>query len=299
MVKTLIVGATGLLGKEMLIACKKQGNDVHALVRPATRLDSEKMKPLEAVGATIHEGDLKDYDSLLKACKAVDNVISVVNWQSGDERTLVRAVKDADVKRFIPSAFGLDFDMAAPGSCLVFDNFSAVYKSIQAARIPYTLVHANGFFNYWVSTLGDMTKLGKELPPTEVNVYGDGNVKGVFVSESDVASVTVRALNDPKMQDKAIQITPNTMTQNEIIDVWEKMSGRSVRKVKVTSDHVSNIIGSSTAPDQRIMLSIAQLKRSYWIRGESVKRSPSTVEAVELYPDMKFETIQERLARFL
>lgn len=299
MVKTLIVGATGLLGNQMIMACKKQGNDVHALVRPATRHNPEKMELLEAVGATIHEGDIGDYDSLLKACKAVDNVISAVNWQSGDERILVQAVKDANVKRFIPSAFGVDFALAASGSCLIYDHFSSVYKSVQTARIPYTLIHTNGFFTYWVSTLGDMTRLGNGLPPSEVNVYGDGNIKGAYVSESDVAMVTVRALNDSMMQNKAIQITPNTLTQNDIINIWEKMSGRSVKKVQVTLVDIEKMIEDSTVRDDRVMLSVAQLKRSYWIRGESVKRSPLTVEATELYPDMKFQTVQEWLARYL
>lgn len=269
------------------------------MVRPETRLDSVKMKALKAFGATIHEGDLNDYDSLLKACKAVDNVISAVNWQSGDERTLVQAAKDSHVKRFIPSAFGVDFTIADPGSCLICDNFSAVYKSIIEAGLPHTLVYTGGFFTYWVSTLGDMTRLGSKLPPAEVNVYGDGRIKGAFVSESDVASVTVRTLNDPKMENKAIQINANTITQNEMIDIWEKMSGRSVRRIPVTSDDIEKIIAESTAPDQRIMLSVAQLQRSYWLRGESVKRSRSTMEAIELYPDMKFQTIQEELARYL
>ena len=121
MAKTLIVGATGHLGQEMVKACKTQGNEVHALVRPATRGDATKMKTLQAAGVTIHEGDLKDY--------------------------------------------------------------------------------TNGFFSYWVFSLGDLTKLGGgKLPPAEVNVYGEGNVKGSFVGLPDIAAVTMRALNDPKMQ---------------------------------------------------------------------------------------------------
>lgn len=91
----------------------------------------------------------------------------------------------------------------------------------------------------------------------------------------------------------------NTITQNEMIDIWEKMSGRSVRRIPVTSDDIEKIIAESTAPGQRIMLSVAQLQRSYWLRGESVKRSRSTMEAIELYPDMNFQTIQEGLARYL
>jgi uncharacterized protein YbjT (DUF2867 family) len=57
MARILIVGATGDLGQELVKACKKQGNEVHALVRSGTRRDPTKMKPLEAAGATVHEGE--------------------------------------------------------------------------------------------------------------------------------------------------------------------------------------------------------------------------------------------------
>jgi uncharacterized protein YbjT (DUF2867 family) len=134
------VGATGHLGKEMVKACRKQGDEVHAPVRPTTRGDPVKMKPLEAAGATIHEGDLNDYDSLVKACRTVDNVISAVDVMVCDEGSLVRAVEEAGVKRCIPSDFGVEPAVTAPGSCLVFDIKSAIHKSIKAARIPYTFV---------------------------------------------------------------------------------------------------------------------------------------------------------------
>src|SRR5712692_6649174 len=122
MAKTLIVGATGLLGRELVTACKARGDAVHALVRPATRSDAAKMKPLQSAGATVHEGDVKDYGSLLKACKAVDNVICALgSMQIGDEGPVVKAVKEAGVKRFIPSDFGLDPAATGAGSCVLFD----------------------------------------------------------------------------------------------------------------------------------------------------------------------------------
>src|SRR5438128_6248219 len=207
----------------MVKACKKQGNEVHALVRPATRGDATKMKTLEAVGATIHEGDLKDYGSLVKACKAVDNVISVIgSFQIGEEGPLVNAVKEAGVKRFIPSDYGLDPAAAGPGSCVLFDGKSAIHKSIKESAIPYTFVHTSGFFSYWVFSLGDLTKLGGgKLPPAEVNVYGEGNVKGSFVGLPDIAAVTVRALNDSKMHNKEVRMIAQAHAQKEIDEWWQ------------------------------------------------------------------------------
>src|SRR6266850_1670373 len=104
MARILVVGATGHLGRELVKACQQQGHDTHALVRPATRRDPAKMELLRAAGATLHEGDLADYDSLLRACRSVDIVISAVGgMQIGDEGALVKAVKEAGVQRFVPS----------------------------------------------------------------------------------------------------------------------------------------------------------------------------------------------------
>jgi len=90
MARILVVGATGHLGGELVKACLQQGHEAHALVRPATRTDPEKMQLLQAAGATLHEGDLKDHDSLIRACRSADIVISAVGgMQVGDEGALV------------------------------------------------------------------------------------------------------------------------------------------------------------------------------------------------------------------
>jgi len=296
MARILIVGATGHLGRELVEACRKQGHEAHVLVRPATRQDPAKMQPLQAAGATIQEGSLADHGSLLRACRAVDIVISAVGGlQVGDQGTLVQAVKEAGVQRFVPSDFGLDPAASGPGSCVLFDAKAAVEKSIKRSGIPYTFIHCNGFFTYWAASLGDLTRLGGPLPPDEVNVYGDGNVLAAMTSLSDVATVTVRAVMDPRMRDKEIHMTPNTITQNLLIALWQTTSRRTVKRNSVPAAELEKVIASSTAPEQGMALVVAQLHRSMWIRGDSVKRVPTSLEATEVYPEMAFQTIEQAL----
>ena len=300
MARILVVGATGHLGRELVKACSQQGHEPHALVRPATRKDPEKMHLLQAAGATLHEGDLTDYDSLLRACRSADIVISAVGgMQIGDEGALVKAVKEAGVQRFVPSDFGLDPAAAGPGSCVLFDAKAAVQASVKAAGIPYTFIHSNAFFTYWAFSLGDLTRLGGKLPPEEVSVYGDGNVVGALTSVPDVAKVTVRAVNDPRVLNKEIRITANTITQNFLIALWQTTSGRTVKRTSVPAAELETIIAGSTAPDQGTMLVASQLHRSLWIRGDSVKRVPTSLEATEVYPDMAFQTIEQGLAQLV
>src|SRR5262245_20691216 len=154
MARILVVGATGHLGRELVAACRRLGHEPHALVRPATRKDAARMAPLEAARATLHEGDLADQDSLLRACRGMDTVISAVGGaQVGEEGPLIEVVRQARVERFVPSDFGLDPAAAGPGSCVIFDAKAAVQERVKASGVPYTFIHCNGFFTYWVFTL--------------------------------------------------------------------------------------------------------------------------------------------------
>ncbi|AEH87677.1 MULTISPECIES: NmrA family NAD(P)-binding protein [Mesorhizobium] len=284
MTSTLIIGATGLLGSEMAKASARNGDSLHVLVRPATAGNEERMRPLRDLGAMVHVGDLDDYDSLVRAVGKVDRVISSVHVGSASEMTLVRAIKDAGVSRYVPSAgFGLDFAAAAPGSIEPLDIKRAVFDAVRQADLPYTVIYTNGFFSTWVATLGDLTRFGStSLPPDEVTLYGDGNVPATFVSEKDIAAVTLRALEDPGAVRREIRIAQNRITQNEMIELWRKVSGRSPGIKHMNADELEALIAAVPG---------LALLRAFWIRGETALET-ATPEAGALYPELRFETIE-------
>ncbi|MER9290313.1 NmrA family NAD(P)-binding protein [Mesorhizobium sp. M0510] len=284
MTSTLIIGATGLLGGEMAKASAGNGDRLHVLVRPTTAGNEERLHSLKELGAKIHVGDLDDYGSLVRAAGAVDRVISSVHVDSASEMTLVRALRDAGVSRYVPSAgFGLDFAAAAPGSVPPLDLKRAVFDAIRQADLPYTVIYTNGFFSTWVTTLGDLMRFGSSpLPPEEVTLYGDGHVPATFVSEKDIAAVTLRALNDPSAIRSEIRIAQNEITQHEMIDLWRRVSGRSPRIVPQSAAELEAMIAS--APWLGLL-------RAFWIRGETALET-ATPEAGALYPELTFETIE-------
>ncbi|MER8445203.1 NmrA family NAD(P)-binding protein [Mesorhizobium sp. M1066] len=284
MTSTLIIGATGLLGGEMAKASAHNGDRLHVLVRPATAGNEQRLRPLKELGATVHVGDLDDYDSLVRAVGKVDRVISSVHVDSASEMTLVRALRDAGVSRYVPSAgFGLDFAAAAPGSVPPLDLKRAVFDAIKEADLPYTVIYTNGFFSTWVATLGDLMRFGSSpLPPDEVTLYGDGNVPATFVSEKDIAAVTLRALEDPDAVRREMRIAQNRTTQNAMIDLWRRVSGRSPRIVPQSAAELEAMIAS--APWLGLL-------RAFWIRGETALET-ATPEAGALYPELTFETIE-------
>src|SRR6185369_4659420 len=93
-----------------------------------------------------------------------------------------------------------------------------------------------------------------------------------------------------------IHIRANTITQNLLIALWQTASGRTVARTGVPAAALEQIIAGATAPDQGMALIGAQLHRSLWVRGDSVKRVPGALEASEVYPEMRFQTIEEAFA---
>ena len=75
--KTLLVGATGLLGTGDLSAAREAGHQVRALIRPTA--DPAKRAALVGLGVELVEGDLKDPASLARACAGVQAVISTAS----------------------------------------------------------------------------------------------------------------------------------------------------------------------------------------------------------------------------
>ena len=98
MTKVLIVGATGLVGSNLVKACKEQNKEVRALVRTESIANPEKIDPLKTAGVEIVEGSLEDYSSLVKACEGMDVVISAVGFeQLAQQVELIKVATETNI----------------------------------------------------------------------------------------------------------------------------------------------------------------------------------------------------------
>jgi nucleoside-diphosphate-sugar epimerase len=108
--KVLITGASGFIGTHLAIANLKQGNFVRGLFLP----NDPKISELESLGVEITIGDLRDHNSIKKACNGMDIIFHcagvVTDWApwklfeevnvKGMEYMCKEAV-EANVKRFV------------------------------------------------------------------------------------------------------------------------------------------------------------------------------------------------------
>ena len=153
----LVVGATGSLGRRIVHRLRAQGEDVRVLVRPAS-----DWADLERAGAEIALGDLKEPQSLDRACAGVDVVVTTANSakRGGDDnvetvdltgnRNLIDAAARAGVRRFVfVSVLGVSADSPVP----FFRAKAAAEQHLRDSGLEYTIIAPNIFMDVWLGRL--------------------------------------------------------------------------------------------------------------------------------------------------
>ncbi|MCO5580416.1 hypothetical protein L7F22_034282 [Adiantum nelumboides] len=247
-------------------------------------------------------GSLEDRESLVAAMKQVDVVISAVRSNSPlDELTIIEAIKEVGtIKRFFPSEFGNDADRVhalEPLMTHVFGPKAQIRRTVEKSGIPYTFVVSNGFAGYFLSNL---LQHGLQAPPRDkVSIYGSGDVNFIMVLEEDVGAYTMKAVDDPRTLNKILHIRPlaNIVSMNSLVEMWEMMIGKILEKVKLTEEDMASQMQETPFPDNLVPAILHDIA----IRGDQCNfdLGPKDVEATRLYPDHKYTTVKEYLARFL
>ncbi|KAF6151871.1 hypothetical protein GIB67_010445 [Kingdonia uniflora] len=308
--KVLIVGGTGYIGKRLVKASLAQGHVTYVLHRPEIGVDIEKLQMLllfKKQGVRLVEGSFNDYKSLVDAVKLVDVVIcaiSGVHIRSHHillQLKLVDAIKEAgNIKRFLPSEFGTDparmADAMEPGR-VTFDDKMVVRKAIEDAGIPFTYISANCFAGYF---LGGLCQPGKIIPSrANVVILGDGNQKVIYVDEDDIATYTIKTIDDPRALNKTIYLRPpeNILSQREVIEIWEELIGKVLNKSTISKkDFLASMKEQSYAEQ-------VGLTHYYHVCYEGCLTNfvidDEREEASMFYPDVKYTTAADYLKRYL
>ena len=134
-----MVGSTGKLGSAIVWRLRKDGVAVRALVRPTSKTDV-----LKGSGAELVVGDLRDAESLRRACRGCEAVVTTAsslhssagfNFQRVDREgnlNLTDAAKAEGVGHFI---FTSTIAADAQGAPRIFKNKHFIEERLAASEI--------------------------------------------------------------------------------------------------------------------------------------------------------------------
>jgi len=226
----LIVGARGRLGNAVARQLLAQGHAVRAMSRTPAALGE-----LRQLGAEVVTGDVRDPQSLARACAGVDGVLAAAHAFDGrgdntpeavdhlGSRHLIDAARVAGVGHFVfTSIHGSRRDH--PIDLFRYKSLSEEY--LRASGLSYTILRPTAFMELWTMITGEpIVKQGKAM------IFGRGVNPINFVSAGDVAHFATLAFENPQARNAAIEIGgPANLTFEQVVALLERVSGRTVNK---------------------------------------------------------------------
>lgn len=249
--KTLVIGATGLVGLETCRRLKESGAAVRALIR--TTADAQKRAELERLGVELAQGDLKDPPSLARACAGVQSVISTASStltrQAGDsietvdrrgQLAIVDAARAAGVEHFVFVSFRDNAAVRFP----LTEAKREVEQALKKSGMAYTILQASYFMEVWLTPA-----LGFDPANGKVRIYGDGRQPVSWISYKDVAHAAAAAVSEPAARNLVVELGgPQALSPLEVVRMFEAAGAGEIATEHVPATALQAQMNAATDP---------------------------------------------------
>ncbi|KAJ7468775.1 hypothetical protein FB451DRAFT_1352398 [Mycena latifolia] len=309
--RVLLLGATGETGGSILngLLADADSFDVEALVRPASTEKAE-VQDLVKRGVKIRVVDIGGpLDDLVKALAGIDVLISAIDALGQlAQLSLVTAAKQAGVKRFVPCAF---ITVAPPGGVMQLrDNKEEVYQHIRKLYLPYTIIDVGYWHQISFPSLpsGRIDYAAVVKPGTEI--HAEGTMPNMLTDLRDIGRFVALIIKDERTLNKSVVTYGDVLSENEISELMEEMSGEVVPRKYVTADEIVAARARCAAalkaePDNRMAVIMAWTQDyiySKYVRGDNTPAYAAYlgyIDARELYPDFQPRSFKDFVGELL
>ncbi|MCC5943194.1 MAG: NmrA family NAD(P)-binding protein [Balneolaceae bacterium] len=222
MQRVVLVGATGNLGGKITDALLKKGAKVTAIVRMET--DEEKVIGLREKSVEVHRVDMTNRSEIAKYCKGAGCVVSAL---AGLEETVIDAQKivadaaiEANVKRFIPSDYSIDFTNLVEGQNRNLDWRRDFHSYLEGKPIEVTTIF-NGPFMELLTT--DMPLI--LFKQRRILCWGNPDQIMEFTTTLNIAEFTAEAALDRETP-RYLRIAGDRLSCNDFVELLTKITGQ-------------------------------------------------------------------------
>jgi uncharacterized protein YbjT (DUF2867 family) len=216
----LVAGATGLLGRAIVLKLRAAGVPVRALAR-----HPERVPALAASGAEVLAADLLDLSRVTDACRGVSQIVSTANNNMGKgplsplridltaHQNLCAAARNTGVRRILYTSFR----GATPvDSVDIFRLKWHIADAVRRSQVPYVIVCPTALMDIWVDELiaGGIRKDGVTM------LFGN------YIAVHDVAEFIVKILDREDVVNESIDVGgPSNISLNDLGTLIEKRLG--------------------------------------------------------------------------
>ena len=285
----LVVGSTGVLGRHVVRLLRAEGRAVRAMTRQPSRASD-----LARLGAEVVQGDLVDPVSLARACAGATHVVAAAHAMLGSGRNRSEAVDDAGHRALVDAALAAGVTHFVYTSALgassghpvdFFRTKYAVEQYVKGSGLSHTILRPSAFMETHAHTFN-----GKGIVERgKTTLLGRGTRRRNFVAVRDVAAMAVRALADPAMRGKTIEMGgPENFSDNQVAALYGRVLGVAPKVTHVPSAvlRVASVLLKPVAPG------VSRVMRLSSLPDDAYDATFDPTATPQLYP-MRLTTLEE------
>jgi uncharacterized protein YbjT (DUF2867 family) len=239
----LVLGA-GELGMPVLRNLAKRldsssGATVTVLLRrssidPEAPSKQKDIAELRSLGVHFLAGDLADPTTDLSALfKGYHTVIGCTGFVTGRgfQLKLAHAVLEADVKRYFPWQFGVDYDLIGRGSAQdLFDEQLDVRDLLRSQHRTEWVIVSTGMFT---SFLFEPSFGVVDLAQNSVHALGSWDTAVTVTTPEDIGALTAEiCFAEPRIVNSIVYTAGDTLTYARLADIVDSVLGRELGRVE-------------------------------------------------------------------
>ena len=223
----LVIGATGTLGRQIVLYALQRGYSVRCLIR-----DVRKAAFLKVWGAELCYGDLALPETLPKAFKGVSVVIDASTLRVDDETgklyqvdflhkiALIKAAEIAKVERYIFFSFISTSSANVPALQLKLKLEALIQKS----SIDFTIFKLPAFFQGLINQYAIPILEQQSIWLTAENVPTN------YMNTQDIAKFCIRSLVIPETKNKVFALSGSqSWFSKDIVKLCENLAGQKAQ----------------------------------------------------------------------